>query len=295
MFRLPSLEPFVPGRARVRTLVDSRSFQRFITAVILVNAVTLGCETSPRLLADHGVLLHAIDRVALGVFTVELGLRLYAYRRRFFADSWNWFDLCIVGMALLPSGGGLSVLRALRILRALRLISVVPSMRRVVSALLAAMPGMASITGLLALILYVAAVMATKLFAATDPENFGDLGASAFTLFQVMTADGWSEIARSVMAQQPFAWIFFVLYILASSFVVLNLFIAITVSAMEPQVVGEIHEDLERLDEREQRTDTLVLNELRALRAEVEELRRRLPEGRRTPAEPEGEPDVLPA
>nr|WP_106402893.1 ion transporter [Actinocorallia populi] len=288
----------MPGRARVRTLVESRRFQRFVTAVILVNAATLGCETSPYLLAEYGGLLHAVDRIALGVFTVELALRLHVYRRRFFSDAWNWFDLVIVVMALLPSGGGLSVLRSLRILRALRLVSMIPSMRRVVSALLSALPGMASITGLLALILYVAAVMATKLFAATDPEHFGDLGASAFTLFQIMTADGWSEIARGVMAEQPFAWIFFVLYILASTFVVLNLFIAITVSAMEPQVVGEIHEDLERLDEREQRTDTLVLSELRALRAEVEALRARIPDaaaGGRTAPEPEGRTDALPA
>ena len=281
----------MPGRARVRTLVESGSFQRLITAIILVNAAALGCETSPRLLAEYGVLLHAIDRLALGVFVLEMALRLYAHGKRFFSDAWNWFDLLIIGVALLPFGSGLSVLRALRILRALRLISVVPSMRRVVSALLTAMPGMASITGLLALILYVAAVMATKLFAAADPENFGDLGASAFTLFQVMTADGWSEIARGVMDRQPFAWIFFVLYILASSFVVLNLFIAITVSAMEPQVIGEIHEDLERLDEREQRTDTLVLNELRALRVEVEALRARIPEA----VEPESRSGALPA
>lgn len=212
--------------------------------------------------------------MSLGIFVAELGLRLYTHRARFFTDPWSCFDVLIVGIALLPQSGGLSVLRALRILRALRLISMVPSMRRVVSALLTAVPGMASITGLLALILYVAAVMATKLFATTDPEHFGSLGTSAFTLFQIMTADGWSDIARDVMAVQPFAWIFFVIYILVSTFVVLNLFIAITVSAMEPQIAGDLHEDLERLEEREQRTDALVLAELRALRTEVDALRR---------------------
>ncbi len=280
-------------------LVDSRGFQRFITAVILVNAVTLGCETSPFLISKYGGLLHAVDRLALAVFVVELSLRFYAYRKEFFSDAWSWFDLIIVGAAMLPAGGGLSVLRALRILRALRLISVIPSMRRVVSALLSAMPGMASITGLLALILYVAAVMATRLFAAVDPENFGDLGESAFTLFQIMTADGWSEIARGVMVEQPYAWVFFAVYILVSTFVVLNLFIAITVSAMEPEVVGEIHEDLERLDEREQRTDALVLAELRALRTEMEALRARLPDAsvplQAGAPEQEGKADALPA
>jgi len=264
----------VSGHDRIRTLVESRRFQQAITAAIVINAITLGCETSPHLLKQYGGLLHLIDRVALGIFVAELGLRLYAHRTKFFKDPWSCFDAVIIAIALSPHSGGLSVLRALRILRALRLISMVPSMRRVVSALLTAMPGMASITGLLALILYVSAVMATKLFAETDPEHFGSLGTSAFTLFQIMTADGWSDIARDVMAVHPYAWIFFVIYILVSTFVVLNLFIAITVSAMEPQVIGELHDDLGRLEEREQRTDALVLTELRALRAEVEALRR---------------------
>jgi voltage-gated sodium channel len=226
----------------------------------------------------YGGLLHLVDRVVLSVFAVELVLRLYAHRFRLFRDPWSCFDAITITIALLPHAGGFSVLRALRILRALRLIALVPSLRRVGSALAGAFPAMASVTGLLALIHYVAAVMGTKLFGTTAPQHFGTLGDSAFTLFQIMTADGWSEIARDVMTRQPFAWIFFVVYILVSAFVVLNLFIAITVNAMEPHVIGDIHDDLERLGEREQRTDALVLDELRALSAEVAALRTRLDE-----------------
>ncbi|ROO89027.1 voltage-gated sodium channel [Actinocorallia herbida] len=264
-----------PLRARVGAAVDSRAAQRFITFVILVNAATLGCETSPYLLDRYGTVLHLLDHVALGVFCVELALRLYAHRLALFKDPWSCFDALIVGIAVLPTSGGLSVLRALRILRALRLISVVPSMRRVVSALLTAIPGIVSITGLLSLILYVSAVMATKLFARIDPEHFGTLSKSAFTLLQIMTGEGWSDIARAIMPIQPYAWIFFFIYILISTFVVLNLFIAITVSAMEPEVLGDLQDELEQLEQREQASDTLILEELRALRAEVAALRER--------------------
>jgi voltage-gated sodium channel len=137
----------------------------------------------------------------------------------------------------------------------------------VVSALLAALPGMSSIIGLMALVLYVSAVLATKLFGQMSPEYFGDLGVSLFTLFQVMTVEGWPDIARGVMAHSPYAWIFFVAYLLIATFMVLNLFIAVVVNAMQSQVT----EDLK--DEGKAHTE-LILDELRALRREIEALRR---------------------
>ncbi len=259
----------VISRERVRTIVDASAFQQVVIGVILVNAVALGAETSPALVERYGDALHVVDRAALGVFVAELAARLYARGARFFRDPWNCFDATIVGIALLPTTGAFGVLRALRIVRALRLISAIPSMRRVVSALLRALPGMASIAALLALILYVAAVIATKLFSAVAPEYFGDLGGSLFTLFQVMTGEAWSEVARAVMAEQPLAWIFFVGYIAVTTFTVLNLFIAVAVSAMEAQV-GEEHRKHHGEDRSAHAT---LLAEIRELRAEVAALR----------------------
>ena len=260
-------------RDRVRALVEHRRFQQFIIWVIVANAVTLGLETSDRMMRDFGGLLHAADRVMLAIFVVELALRLYAHRWRFFRDSWNVFDFLIVAISLIPASGPFSVLRALRILRALRLISAVPAMRRVVSGLLAAVPGMASIGALLGLIIYVAAVMGTKLFGAISPEYFGDLGTTLFTLFQTMTGEAWPDIARDVMAVAPLAWIFFVIYILISSFAVLNLFIAVVVRGMEDQMTADITEAENRNAEAQARSDALILEEVRALRQEVAELR----------------------
>ncbi|WP_327088478.1 ion transporter [Nonomuraea sp. NBC_01738] len=219
-------------RHRVRQLLESRTVQRTIVAVIVVNAITIGCETSAFLMARAGGWLHAIDRIALAIFVLELAARVYAYGRAFAKDPWNWFDAIIVGIAVVPSTGSLSVLRSLRILRALRLVSAVPSMRRVVTALLTAVPGMASILGLLVLLVYIAAVVATGLFGDVVPERFDELPHSLFTLFQIMTGDDWGSVAKEVMEHKPWAWMFFIVYILMSTFVALNLFIAVVVNAM---------------------------------------------------------------
>jgi voltage-gated sodium channel len=142
----------------------------------------------------------------------------------------------VVGIALLPSTGSLSVLRALRILRVLRLITVVPSLRAVVSALVGALPGMGSIMLLLILIFYVFAVMATKLFGDTHEETFGSIGASMLSLFQVMTLDAWSDgLMRPMLEKHPYAWLFFIPFVLISAFIVLNLFIGVVVSALETE------------------------------------------------------------
>jgi voltage-gated sodium channel len=260
-------------RARARALVEHQSFQRTVIVLIVFNAITLGLETSARMEAEYGGLLHVLDRATLAVFVAELGLRVYGYGWAFFRDPWSIFDTLVIGIALVPAAGPLSVLRTLRVLRVLRLVSAVPSMRRVVAGLLAAVPGMASVASLLALVIFVAGVMSTKLFGGIAPEYFGDLGTTLFTLFQIMTGEAWPDIARVVMAAAPLAWIFFVIYILVSSFAVLNLFIAVVVSGMEDQVTADLAEAEERNAEAQARSDALILEEVRALRAEVAELR----------------------
>jgi voltage-gated sodium channel len=260
-------------RSRARALVEHKSFQRLVIVLIVFNAVTLGLETSDRIMASYGGVLHALDRATLTVFVCELLLRLYSYGWRFFRDPWSIFDTLVIGIALVPASGPLSVLRTLRVLRVLRLVSAVPSMRRVVSGLLAAVPGMASVVSLLALVLFVAGVMATKLFGDIAPVYFDDLGTTLFTLFQIMTGEAWPDVAREVMAEAPLAWIFFVIYILVSSFAVLNLFIAVVVSGMEDQMTADLAEAEERNAQAQARSDALILEEVRALRAEVAQLR----------------------
>lgn len=220
----------------LRRLVDHPLTERIVIALIVVNALTLGLETSPSVMAAYGDALHAADRLLLTIFVAELAARMVVRGPRFFADPWNVFDFLVVGIALLPATGSLSVLRALRILRVLRLITAVPSLRAVVSALVGALPGMGSIMLLLVLIFYVFAVMATKLFGETHEETFGSIGASMLSLFQVMTLDAWSDgLMRPMLEKHPYAWLFFIPFVLVSAFIVLNLFIGVVVSALETE------------------------------------------------------------
>lgn len=221
-------------RARIDSLVHSRRAQVFITGVILFNAFILGLETSRTVMAVAGPLILALDRLCLTIFVIEIGMKLFARRLRFFADGWNVFDFVIVAIALMPATQGLSVLRALRILRLLRIVSVTPRLRRVVEGFLAALPGMASVFLLMGIIFYIFAVMATKLFAASFPDWFGTLGGSAYSLFQIMTLESWSMgIVRPVMEVYPQAWLFFVPFILVTTFAVMNLVVGLIVNSMQ--------------------------------------------------------------
>lgn len=237
-------------RARVRRLVEHPVFQKAIMALIVVNAVTLGFETSDRIMSAIGPVLKTFDVVVISIFCVEIVLRIYAHGLRFFRDPWGIFDFIVVTITLVPASDSFSVFRALRILRALRLVSAVPRLRRIVAALLHAVPGVGAIGALLMLVFYVFAVITTKLFGEAFPSWFGTIGESMYTLFQIMTLESWSMgIVRPVMEVHPWAWMVFVAFIILSSFTVLNLFIAIIIDSMQTlhetehdQTVGEVSE-----------------------------------------------------
>jgi voltage-gated sodium channel len=227
-------------QARLDAWLETATVRNAIMAVIVFNAVLLGLETSKTAMAVAGPLILALDRLCLGIFVAELLVKLYARRLAFFRSGWNIFDFVIVAVSLMPASGGLSVLRALRILRALRLVSVVPSLRRVVEGFVTALPGMGSVFVLMALIFYIGAVMATKLFGTSFPEWFGDLGNSAYTLFQIMTLESWSMgIVRPVMETHPYAWVFFVPFIMMTTFAVVNLLVGLIVNSMQSAHAAE--------------------------------------------------------
>ncbi len=209
----------------------------FILLVIVINSITMGMQTSKYLQETIGGILTLIDEIALTIFVIEIILKLIVYRWRFFLNGWNDFDFVIVGISLLPNMGTLSVLRTLRTLRAMRgmrIISAVPEMRRVVEGLLRAIPGMLSIISLMLLDYYICAILATTLFGEKFPEWFGTLGASFYSLFQIMTLESWSMgIVRPVMVEFPYAWLFFVPFIMVNTFSVMNLFVAVIVTAVQ--------------------------------------------------------------
>jgi voltage-gated sodium channel len=253
-------------------LINRPWFEPTIIALIVINAVLIGLETSPSVMARYGFIITIVDDVILAVFVLEIGARMIVHRAAFWRDPWSLFDLTVVAIALVPATGNLSILRALRIIRALRLVSAIPSMRRVVSGLLSAMPGMGSVLLLLLLLFYVASVMATKLYGAAWPERFGTVGESAYTLFQVMTMEGWSDgIVRPLMEKAPMAWLFFIPFIVIAAFIVLKLFLGIVVDAIAQQQEEEVGDAVETM----QGEHAQVMAELAKVRAELAELRAR--------------------
>jgi len=261
-------------RNKLQVFIENSSIQNIIITLIIINAVVLGLETSKGIMEQMGHVLIALDKAILAIFVVEIAIRLYVHRLSFWKDPWSIFDFSVVAIALIPASGPLAVLRALRVLRVLRLLTMVPSMRRVVGALLAAIPGLGSIAVVLAILYYVFAVIATNLFAETYPQWFGTIGASLYTLFQIMTLESWSMgIVRPVMQQYPYAWAFFIPFILIATFTMLNLFIAIIVNAMQKYSESEHQETMDKLQEAQTHIETDMHDEIRMLREEIVSLR----------------------
>ena len=228
----------------IKKIIENKYFVTFITIVIIINAITLGLETSPEIKAEFGVILSLIDKIALTIFTIELITKILVYKLRFFKDGWNIFDFLIVAVSLIPASGPFSVLRAFRIFRTLRLLSIVPSMKRIIQAIFISIPGILSVGTIIILIFYISSVLTTTFFGERFYEWFGTIGNSMYTLFQIMTLESWSMgIVRPVMKEFPLAWLFFVPFILVTTFAILNLFIGIIVDAMQQISKDVSHEE----------------------------------------------------
>jgi voltage-gated sodium channel len=264
-------------RARVGAWIEGSGPQRVIIALIVLNAVTLGLETSPAVQERAGGLLAGIERIVITVFVFEIAAKLFAQGPRFFRGGWNLFDFLVVAISLAPATGAFAVLRALRILRVLRLVAKIPRLRMITESLLHAIPSIGWVALLLVMVFYIFAVLGTNLFGATFPEWFGSIGASLYTLFQIMTLESWSMgIARPVIEHYPYGWLYFIPFILVSTFTMLNLFIAIIVSTMQSMHMEEEEarragSEREAHDERAQ-----ILAEMRALSAKLDRLEARL-------------------
>lgn len=252
----------------VRRFVDCGPFQAIVLILILVNAVILGAETLPAVRGGAAGWLALVDRLIVYAFTVEVALRFFAHRESYFKSGWNVFDFIIVMSSLLAATSGLSAIRAFRVLRVLRVVTVIPRMRLVVSALLDAIPGIASVGIVIILIVYVFAVIAANLYGPAHPAIFGDVFTSMYTLFQVMTLEGWPDIAAEVGATHPRAWVFFLAFVLIATFTMLNLFVAIVVRVAEEDAdlcMADLH-----------RTQGEIRDDLAALRAEIASLTKAL-------------------
>lgn len=255
-------------REEVRRFVDCGPFQAIVLVLILANAVILGADTLPGISEQLRLWLVRIDRVIVYAFACEVTVRIYAHRAEYFKSGWNLFDFIIILSSLIAATSGLAAIRAFRVLRVLRVVTVIPRMRLVVSALLDAIPGIASVGVVIVLIVYVFAVIAANLYGPAHPAIFGDVFTAMYTLFQVMTLEGWADIAAEVGATHPRSWIFFLTFVLIATFTMLNLFVAIVVRVVEEDAdlcMADLH-----------RTQGEIRDDLAALRAEIASLTRSL-------------------
>lgn len=257
-------------KSNIEKLVESSKFQNFIMGLIVLNGITMGLETSKSLVLEYGTFFTLFNTFVITVFTIEILLRIFVYKASFFKDPWSIFDFTIVTISLVPMSAGFEIFRVLRVLRLFRLITVVPQMRKIIVALLSVIPGIGAIAGLLTLFFYIFAIMSTQLYGEAFPQWFGTLGDSFYTLFQVMTLESWSMgIVRPIMEVYPLAWVFFVPFIFVSTFIIVNLIIAIVVDAMnemnaseEEAIVQEIHS-----------SDDAMQQEILNLRNDIQELK----------------------
>jgi len=264
------------SREKVKQFVDKDSFQKFIITLIIFNSITIGLETSSAIMISLGNMLLLIDKIILAIFVIEILLKLYAYGFSFFKNGWNIFDFSIVTIALLPASGALAILRSLRIFRSLRLIKNVPRLRFIVESLFHSLPSLVWIFVLLALVFYVFSVIGTKLFGTDYPHWFGNLGASMFSLFQIMTLEGWAEISREIMEKYPLANIYFILFILLASYTTLNIFIAIVVNTMAEvqQKVGM--EGVEKMETIIQDENEELKKDIRSIKEQIIKLEEKI-------------------
>lgn len=234
----------------LKSFLETQQFQMTIIGLIVLNALTIGLETSPTITNAVGSWLSQFDKYILIIFTLEISLKIVAYRHRFFMNAWNLFDFLIVAIALIPAAGPLHILRTLRILRTARLIKNVPKLRLIIESLLKSIPSIGWIAVLLFMIFYIFAVIGTDLYQEDFPEYFGDMGITFFTLFQIMTLESWSSgIARPMMEVLPHSYLFFIPFILLATYTTLNVFIAIVVNTMNEINRAEMKDEEERVKE----------------------------------------------
>jgi voltage-gated sodium channel len=243
---------------QIRAVIESASFERVVIAVIIANSIVLGMETYRPLYEAHAMLFRAVDTAFLCFFVVELVLRISVYRTAFFREGWNWFDFIIVLISIVPFAGNLSALRALRILRALRLLSVVPEFRDITESLLRAARGAGAVFGILGILMYVFAVLSSKLFGAAHPELFGNLQVSLFTHVQLMVFDGWGDTVSAIVAGSGFlSFWYFLGFSVIVGFVLVSMLVGVIVEAKQSVSNEDLLAELTRLrEDLKNRTDS---------------------------------------
>ena len=214
-------------RSFARAVTGSRWFELGIIAIILLNALFIGMETY-----GGNAAIAALQRVILGVFTVEILLRYLSAQgnRDFFTGGWNIFDLSLVLVGYVPetifaNASALLALRVLRVFRVLRLLRTSAELKLIITVLMKSL-GTLFYNGIFfAIFIYLFAILGVSLFRLPDPSTldadglaryerfvelapnapsnspdpFGTLDEACFTLFREITGEDWTDIRYNLV------------------------------------------------------------------------------------------------
>lgn len=260
-----------------RRIVQTPAFEKFIIGIIVANAIVIGLETSTAMLMRFSHFFELFNVVVLLIFIIEAFLKIAAeFPRidRYFRQGWNIFDFSIVVVSLLPAVGQFATAaRLVRILRVARLITAVPELRLIIGALLRSLPGMFHIVTLLGVLFYIYGVVGFYLFHTVDPEHWGNLGKALLTLFGVVTLETWVDVMKNVLPVYPWAWVYFVSFIVVGTFMFVNLFVAVVINNLS-EAKKESLEAIVTSPTKEE-----LLRELQATKASLDRLEKRLHAG----------------
>ena len=223
--KIPAVQKLFPkeDKRKLKKLVTGKNFDLFIMSIILADAVVLGMMTTDffRERFEQGLFL--LDRLFMGIFIVEMIMKIYAERRDFWKSGWNVFDFVIVAVSSVPAASAFIIIRCFRLFRMFKYLYQASGINNIISTFLLLLPVFASFLAVFAVFFYVFSIIAVSLYGDIFVE-FATLGASMQVILQTFTMDGWAAgIARQVMRIFPQAWIFFatqkiVLFLLLGSF-----------------------------------------------------------------------------
>lgn len=259
-------------RKQLAHFFESNLFQKILLFVILIDAISIGLETSKDMMRDFGHELEVLEYLILGLFSFEMLLKIAVFRKSFFKHGWNLFDLGVVILSLLPHAAGLTILRSFRVLHSISMFELSPHTRHIVSAIKHVGPSALNVVVFMTVGFYVMAVIGVELFSEEFPDRFGNLGWSIFTLFRLMIYDDYGTITKPILIAYPYAWIYFLSCTLILAFVLLNLFVAVVVTALQ-RAVQDDEDPLEKKVREESKMIVVETQEISALKAEIQELK----------------------
>ncbi len=259
---------------KIEEIRDSRWFSNLTTFIILAYACVLGFKTLPEIETKYTLFLQFADAFVTIYFVFEIAIKMLAEKKfiNFFKSGWNLFDFVIVVITLLPLEQleFAAIARVLRVFRLLRLFTARPELKAILDMLIKAIPSIIDIVILMFIIFYIYAIIGNFYFHELPSGLWKDFLVSMLTLFRILTFEDWTDVMYEAMEVYPFAWVYFISFVIIAAFVFFNLFVAVIIGEMqkiqESDIHDEIHEDSKKLD--------ILLEEIKVLRQEIKDLKK---------------------